>query len=236
MPQWSAFPELRGQACVRRLWGDRRHATEPSEAAADDTDLDRLRIQASDRRAAVATRAVEELVRAHIAGEGTKRPDGIWDDAPLFVRFAARKDVPPRERAIAAADISYALAVIYLVELGIAHPDPSSSQARWIAELAELGYRADEDSIPARSSLGLARLIQDRPEEARAAVFRITVVSVLTRDHALALAVRGFAEIGLGDIAQARRLAGAAARVGADEVLTRALLQRLRQIPQDALT
>src|SRR5262249_32759379 len=119
----------------------------------------------------------------------------------------------------------------YLVGLGVARTDPSSSRARWIAELAELGYRADEDSIPARSSLGLARLIQDRPEDARAAVFRVTIVSVLTRDHAHALAVRGF-----GDIAQARRLAVAAARVGADQILTRALLQRMRMIPQDALT
>jgi hypothetical protein len=144
--------------------------------------------------------------------------------------------VPAKERAAAAADIAHVLAVIYLVELGIAHADPASSQARWIAELAELGYRADEDSIPARSSLGLARLIQDRPEEARAAVFRITIVPLLTPDHALALAVRGFAEIELGDIAQARRLARAAARVGADQVLTRALLQRLRMAPQDALT
>jgi len=195
-----------------------------------------MRTRVGDRRAGVATRAVEELVRAHIAGEGTPRPDGMWGDAPLFARFAARDDVPAKDRAVAAADIAYVLAVLYLVDLGIARTDPSSSQARWIAELAELGYRADEDSIPARSSLGLARLIQDRPEEARSAVFRVTIVPVLTPDHALALAVRGFAEIELGNIAQARRLARAAARVGADRFLTRALLQRLRMIPQDALT
>ena len=234
--QSSAFPELRGQGCVRRLRRDRWRAAEPSEGAAGDTDLDRLRRRVDDRRAAVASRAVEELVLAHVAGEGTQRPDGIWGDAPLFVRFAARDDVPAKERAVVTADIAYALAVIYLVGLGVARTDPLSSQARWIAELAELGYRADEDSIPARSSLGLARLIQDRPEDARAVVFRVTIVSVLTRDHAHALAIRGFAEIELGDIAQARRLATAAARVGADQILTRALLQRLRMIPQGALT
>lgn len=228
-------PELRGQRRVRRMRRERGNAAEPSGAAADEADLDRLRRQAGDRRAAVARRAVEALVRAHVAGEGTQRSGEIWHDAPLFVRFAARDDVPARVRAAVAADIAYALAVVYLVELGTARTDPSSSQARWIAEVAELGYHADEDSIQARSSLGLARLVQDRPAEARAVVFRLTIRAVLTRDHALALTVRGFAEIELGDSAQARRLAKAAARVAPDQILTRALLRRLRMIPQNAL-
>lgn len=216
---------------MRRPWRDTWNSAEP----ADDRDLDRLRAKAEDRRPSVALRAVQALARAHVASDDTKQADGIWGDAPLFVRFASRTDVPAKARAVVAADIAYALAVIYLVALGIAQTDPASPEALCIAELAELGHRADEDSISARSALGLARLIQDRPAEARSAVFPATIVSVLTRDHALALAVRGFAEIALGDIQQARRLANAAARVAPDHFLTRALLQRISLIPQNAL-
>lgn len=168
---------------MRRPWRDTWNSAEP----ADDRDLDRLRAKAEDRRPAVALRAVQALARAHVASEDTKQADAIWGDAPLFVKFATRTDVPAKARAVVVADIAYTLAVLYLVALGMS------------------------------------------------AIFPATIVSVLTRDHALALAVRGFAEIALGDIQQARRLANAADRVAPDHFLTRALLQRIRMIPQNSL-
>jgi hypothetical protein len=171
----------------------------PSASSSRLTWRDQLRASVADPRAEVAVAAMTELM--------TRRPRGDdgWQDADHVAAFAARPDVAGSVRA--ALTGNYALS---LAAAGLRTGTPSDPQVTRVAELAELARAADQESIQARTAYALARIAQGRPADARAVLIDVPV-SASAELQARALAVRGIAEVELGDRAQAERL-GAKAR------------------------
>lgn len=164
----------------------------------------------ADPRPEVAAKALALLVRHAPEDEnGTAR---VWEYAPLLEQVAGRADVAPRLRSTGVG----ALAVTLGTDLVYRHdtrPDPASEQVATIARLAEAARAADPSTLAASCALGLARLMQKRPKEARATLEAATTTGAGDTAIAVTFAVRGMVEKELGDAAVARRLAETATRL-----------------------
>src|SRR5262249_10356267 len=140
-----------------------------------------------------------------------------WQDADVVAAFAARPDIAPDARAGVAGNYALALALSHLRSLGPGVvTDPDSPAVARIADLAALASAADAALLVARTSLGLARVLQDRAGEARAVLIDVPAHEK-PELRSRAYAVRGIAEARLGDLDQALRLAAGARRTSPDE-------------------
>ena len=145
----------------------------------------------------IAVAAMTELLRWR------PRWDDGWQDFDVVARFAARGDLSADVRAKVGGQYSLSLALAHLV-VGPGEPtDPDSPNVRRMAQLAELALAANRESLPARTAVGLVRIIQDRPVEARALLTDVAS-NAPPAVRARAYAVRGIAEIERGDLAPAR--------------------------------
>ena len=158
----------------------------------------------------IAVAAMTELLRWR------PRWDDGWQDFDVVARFAARGDLSADVRAKVGGQYSLSLALAHLVA-GPGEPtDPDSPNVRRMEQLAELALAANHESLPARTAVGLVRIIQDRPVEARA-LLTDAASTASPAARARAYAVRGIAEIELGDLDQARGLATLARRVSPND-------------------
>ena len=170
-----------------------------------------------DRSPQVAVAAMADLLRCR------PRWDDGWQDFDVVARFAVRSDLPADVRAKVSGQYALSLALSHLVMVGPGEPtDPDSPNVRRMAQLAELALAAHRESLPARTAVGLVRIIQDRAAETRA-VLGDVASNASPALQARAYAVRGIAETGLGDLDQARRLATLARRISPDDALVKLL-------------
>jgi Zn-dependent protease len=165
----------------------------------------------------IAVAAMTELLR--------RRPrwDDGWQDFEVVERFAARPDLPADVRAQVAGQYALSLALAHVVSLGPSGPTaPDSPEVRRMTQLAELALAADPQALPARTALGLVRVVQHRAAEARTVLVDVpTNASPVAR--ARACAVLGIAETELGDLDQARELAALARRNAPDDSVVKLL-------------
>ncbi|HEY0117230.1 MAG TPA: hypothetical protein VGC04_00445 [Cellulomonas sp.] len=243
--RWITQPSReRAQIALGRDLSNLQRAASPSadrRLAAQPADLDWLRAAAADPRPMIAGRAVTALVSERIrrasgalAGVGAADVNlslvqPLWEDTSLVIRYASRLDQPAATRAAVAANVALLLSLSYMAQRPGESTDPASVEVTTIARMAELGFAARRDWLPARTALALARLMQDRPSEARD-LLRNHVVAVSDADpleRARAMAVWGFAEFELGDRDRAKRLAAAAYRLAPEGALTLSLVHRV---------
>lgn len=189
----------------------------PRISSASTDRLDRLRAATHDPRPELALAALVELIK------GRRRHDDGWTDADAVARIAARPDVAGDVRAVVSGNYALALALGHVGRMPPGESvDPGSTEVRRIAELAELARAANRDSLVARTALGMARVLQDRPAEARAVL--VDVPSMEQAGHrARAFAVRAMAESALGATADAARLAATARQLAPEETAVRVL-------------
>jgi Zn-dependent protease len=174
-----------------------------------------LRSAVTDPRPEIAVAGMRELLRAR------PRDDNGWQDLETVAAFTTRTDIAAVTRARVAGNYALALGTSYLRALPDGQvTDPEAPDIARIADLAQLAVAADPESLAARTSLGLVRILQDRPGEARTALIDVPPDEQPAL-RARAYAVRGIAEARLGDLDQARRLAAATRRTSPDEPLSR---------------
>lgn len=209
--------------------------------------LGRLRIAATDDRVEVAMVGVMLLISARSALAATV----IATESPteraaahieMFLKDSAavegallRDDIPPRVRAEVAARACDQLAYLSLQRLQDSARRPGVGEVALLARIAESGVRAEPDWLPVRTLLALARILQDRPVEARRLLDGAHDPDPgLERLHrARACAVLGLAELALSDTAQAARLANAADRVGQGGWMVGLLHEGLRRFEDE---
>lgn len=205
--------------------------------------LVRLRTAAADLRVEVAMVGVMWLISARpalaatvIAAESpAERADAqiemFLDDSAALMGALLRDDIPPRVRGEVAARACDQLAYLSLQRIHDSTDRPSVGEVALLARIAESGVRAEPDRLPVRTLLALARILQDRPVEARRLLDGAQDPEPgLERVHrARAYAVLGLAELALSDRAQAARLAKAADRVGQGGWMVGLLHERLRR-------
>ena len=165
---------------------------------------DHLLSRIGNKHPDIAVAAMTELLR--------RRPrwDDGWQDFEVVATFAARGDLSADVRAKVSSQYSLSLALAYLVSLGPGEPtDPDSPNVRRMEQLAELALAAQRESLQARTAVALVRIIQERSAEARTLLSDVES-SASPVVQARAYAVRGIAEIELGDLNQARGMAALA--------------------------
>lgn len=163
----------------------------------------------------VAVAAMRELLRRR------SRWDDGWQDYEVMAGFAAREDI--------AADVRASASGLYALSLATACLDSRERDAGMVVRierLADLALAADPDSLQARAGTAMVRVIQDRPDEARAFLLDVTPdATPLAR--ARAFAVRGIAELALGSSDLAHESARLARRDALDDSVVRLLHARL---------
>lgn len=175
-----------------------------------------VRALVDDPRPEMASAAMKELFRTRPRGD-----DG-WNDAEAVTSFVARRDVPGEERAAIAGNYALSLALSHAAARRSLDTIPASNAPvpDRIVELAEAAREAHSESLQAGAALGLARIMQGRPHDARACLG--DVESPNPDDvRARAMAVRSIAEGQLGDDAAANRLLDAAQDVLAQDPVVR---------------
>lgn len=212
-----AFQPARAEARVALVTAPDRMRTVVAAPGTGRRPREQLRSAVEDPRPEVALAAMSELL-----GSRTRYDDG-WQDVDAVAAFAARRDLPRETRATVSGN--------YAVSLGLAHlgsmptgetSDPGSPTVRRIEDLAGLALTADPESLPARTAYGLVRVIQDRPEAARGALTDIAS-DAAPAVRARAYAVRGLAELDLGDRDRAIGLGTIARDLAPTEALVRLL-------------
>lgn len=158
-----------------------------------------------------------EAVRAALALLERGRRDGDLEaDADRLLALARRPSTRPELAGLIAAQVAEARAYRLLQAClpdGV-RPDPG--RVGPIVETAEFAYHRAPQRVQARTSVALARLLADRPTEARNFLVGLNTAAVDVRARVNVAAVRAFAALDLGDVAQARRLVDAASRVDAE--------------------
>jgi hypothetical protein len=159
-----------------------------------------LRASVDDPRADVAVAAMAALVRS------TPRGSDGWADVAVMEAFGSRGDVAGDQRAAYVGNHALALGLALVKQLRTKEANGrQSAQLHRVAELAELAYAADRHSAQARAALGLVRVLQNQPVEARSVVVDVSP-SASPVLRARALAVRVLAELQLGEYDEAARL------------------------------
>lgn len=196
---------------------------------------DRFRAAAIDPRPDVAGVAMyllmAALMRTPPVGPGTsvalEHAADVMPDLPLIEDFAGRREQPADARALFAAFAADSLAGYLLVQSS-GGKIPSAEIVECLARLATLAVAADPEWLHARALLAFSWLLRDEPRRARDVV---AVHGLQVRgpdDQSFALAIRGWAELQLGDREQAERLADACRRAGGSQFLGRVLEHALR--------
>jgi hypothetical protein len=178
--------------------------TQPPEAAAPELDRLRARVDASGPQAVRA---------ALILLERGLRDGDLEVDADRLLALARRPSTSPELAGLIAAQVAQARAHRLLqacLPVGV-RPDPG--RVGPIVETAEFAYDRAPQRVQARTSVALARLLADRPTEARNFLVGLNTAAADVRARLNVAAVRAFAALELGDVAQARRLVDAASRV-----------------------
>jgi len=215
-----------------------------------DAEFDRLlRTALADPRPPVVSQAMRRLLSWFVApandsevateDRGAELAARARRFVPLMSWFMTRPDQPAAQRATLGSAAAKMLSLSYLHERRGMPTDPASPQVVQLADLAEAAYRLQPESLPVRNTLGLVRLIQDRPAETRTLLAHAGMTtSAEPAEVAEALAIRGRAEIELGDLVQAERLAASARRMAPDGAfqgwLDEAIRQHRDQVPTAA--
>ncbi len=176
------------------------------QADANASQLRRLR-ERVDAGGTDAVRAAPALLERSIrAGE-------LSADTDRLLAVARRPSTGPELGGVLAARVAEAQAVRLIQDALRAGTRPDPARVRTIAETAEFAYRCAPQGVQARTSVALARLLADRPAEARNFLVGLNTAAADVRSRVNVAAVRAFAEIQLGDVALARRLVDRAARL-----------------------
>jgi hypothetical protein len=179
-------------------------ATEP---AATEPDQLRARVDAGGPEAARAALALLE--------RGLRDGD-LEADADRLLALARRPSTRPELAGLIAAQVAEARACRLLQACLPAGVRPDPGRVGPIVETAEFAYHRAPQRVQARMSVALARLLADRPTEARNFLVGLNTAAVDVRARVNVAAVRAFAALEMGDVAQARRLVDAASRVDAE--------------------
>lgn len=205
------------------------YALEVSPSATGDTDLseemfERVRVGLADPRPEIAVVAAHRLLvwlfgaielpseeRERARSEFARRARVI---APELVGFASRPEPAVDLRLSALRLLTHVLIRQYLRDSAGRPADPESPEVLQIARAAEVEWRLRPEAQLTRNHLGLARLLQHRPAEARTLLLHSADLDPAADEGVLsdAEAIRGLAECYLGDVAQARRLLDASRR------------------------
>ena len=188
-------------------------------------DRDRLRQLVEAGPPAEAARAATQLIRL-IARED---PTALAAEAPRLLQFTRRPDVAARDVVIVGTGTADALGAMLLGSAALSRQQPDPSLVALANDLAEAGFAAMPDHLPARNALALARLMAERYEDVRSLYTARFAASLDVKANAIGQAIRACAEAQLGDVAQAARLVAAAERVDPANLLvriSRALVQR----------
>jgi len=201
-------------------------AAAPVQPVASELDRLRARVEAGG----------SEAVRAALALlERGLRDGDLEADADRLLALARRPSTRPELAGLIAAQVAEARAYRLLQAClpdGV-RPDPG--RVGPIVETAEFAYHRAPLRVQARTSVALARLLADRPTEARNFLVGLNTAAVDVRARVNVAAVRAFAALDLGDVAQARRLVDAASRVDAEAgllPLARLAVERAERQPR----
>jgi hypothetical protein len=181
-------------------------AADAGGAGADAAELHRLRARV-DAGGTDALRAAPALL------EGSIRAHELTADAGRLLALARRPSTGPELAGLLAARVAEAQAIALIQDALRCGTEPDPGLVRPITETAEFAYRRAPQRVQARTSVALARLLADRPAEARNFLVGLNAAAADVRSRVNVAAVRAFAEIELGDLAQARRLVDRAARL-----------------------
>jgi hypothetical protein len=192
MPQPSTLPTLPPEAGA------------PSGHAAPELDQLRARVDAGGSEAVRAALAL--LERGLRAGD-------LAADADRLLAVARRPSTRPEVAGLIAAQVAETRAYQLLQVCLPAGVRPDPGRVRPIVEAAEFAYHRAPQRAQARTSVALARLLADRPTEARNFLVGLNTAAMDVRARVNVAAVRVFAALELGDVAQARRVVDAASRV-----------------------
>ena len=178
--------------------------TAAEDSAREAAELRRLRTRV-DAGGPDALRAAPALL------EGSIRAQELGADADRLLALARRPSTGPELSGLLAARVAEAQAIGLIQDTLRRGARPDPALVRPIAETAEFAYRLAPQRAQARTSVALARLLADRPAEARNFLVGLNTAATDVRSRVNVAAVRALAEIELGDVAQARRLVDRAA-------------------------
>jgi hypothetical protein len=182
------------------------HSAASEESTEEAAELRRLRARV-DAGGPDAGRAAPALLERSI------RASQLSADADRLLALARRPSTGPELAGLLAARVAEAQAVGLIHEALRVGTQPDPGRVRPIADTAEFAYRRAPQRVQARTSVALARLLADRPAEARNFLVGLNAAAADVRSRVNVAAVRALAEIELGDVAQARRLVDRAARL-----------------------
>jgi hypothetical protein len=176
-----------------------------AEDTADQTaELHSLRVRV-DAGGPDSLRAAPALLERSI------RAQELNADADRLLALARRPSTGPELAGLLAARVAEAQAIGLIQDVLRCGTQPDPGLVRVVAETAEFAYRRAPQRVQARTSVALARLLADRPAEARNFLVGLNTAAADVRSRVNVAAVRAFAEIELGDVTQARRLVDRAA-------------------------
>jgi hypothetical protein len=170
-------------------------------------DLDDLRALTDSDAPDVAGLAAVALMLAV-----NKRRETFEAETPRLVRVARSDGLPPRVADYLPSSLAWTWCLYLLQDAGRTGQDPAPGLLAQTAGLAELGYARAPSSVRARKALAFARCAQDRDREARDLLVTVPLGQLEAALQADVLFVRALAELGLRDLAQARRLTDLARR------------------------
>lgn len=178
------------------------------ELAQEAAELHRLRARV-DAGGPDAPRAAPALLERSIRGHE------LGVDADRLLALARRPSTGPELAGLLAARVAEAQAIGLIQDTLRTGTQPDPDLVRPIAETAEFAYRRTPQRVHARTGVALARLLAGRPAEARNFLVGLNAAAADVPSRVTVAAVRAFAEIQLGDVAQARRLVDRAALLDA---------------------
>lgn len=140
---------------------------------------------------------------------------GAQQSGALSKPQSTRQPPSPARAGLEASAQAWRRSILALQALAQGEGRPSAEELGEIGQLAEYGFAQNPSVLLGRAALALVRVFQERYEEARDLLVGTDLGGVRRpEEREYSLCVRAMAEIGLGDLGQARRLVVAARRDG----------------------
>lgn len=170
-------------------------------------DLDDLRALTDNDAPDVAGVAAVALMLAV-----NKRRETFEAETPRLIRVARSDSLPPRVADYLPSSLAWTWCLYMLQDALRTRQEPAPDLLAETAGLAELGYARAPDSVRARKALAFVRCGQHRDREARDLLVAAPLDHLEPALQADVLFVAALAELGLRDLAQARRFTDLARR------------------------
>lgn len=227
--RWLFWPNRMRDASAKYLLAQQlaQHRTRATQGKTPDRDA--LRRLTASTYPDVASAAAGLLLTAD-----ARDMAAFAEDEPLFLELAASNRVTAKVATL----LEWSVAWMHLMTLFDQHFKEKRAgeldpvKVAEIAAMAEAGYARDPESLRMRYLLSLIRTLQDRPEEGRALLVNVAADRLPARERVNLLSIRALAEVELGDVPQARRLAEATRREGGDSSLLKLALHVIERAEQ----